>query len=195
MLKLKMATDPTWVKNVVENNIEEILTDHAYCEQKAASSAISIIIQYPEYSELVSKMAEIAREEMMHFGMVHARLTERGFVLGKERKDTYVNQLYGFFKGHKDRRVNLVHKLLFSAMIEARSCERFHVLSKNIADKELAEFYHDLEQSEAEHYRVFISFARQYGESVMDVDKVWNEFLAYEGELIKNYGKKELVHG
>lgn len=194
MLGLKLPTDPRWV-NIVESNLDEILTDHAFCEQKAASNAISIIVHYPEYSDLVEKMSEIAREELEHFQQVHKLITERGKVLGRERKDDYVNELMQFIKGHKrSREEQLVDRLLFSAMIEARSCERFRVLSENIKDQTLAKFYRDLMISEANHYTVFIGFARKYGTGV-DVDARWKEFLAYEAEVIARYGKKETIHG
>lgn len=195
VLRLKMKTDPTWVKHVVEGNIEEILTDHAYCEQKAASSAISFIVQYPEHEELVASMAELAQEEMGHFKMVHRLIVERGFTLGRERKDSYVNELVKFtrIKG-RGREETLCDKLLFAAMIEARSCERFKVISDNIDDQELATFYHKLMVSEARHYTLFLKFARQLCPNI-DVDKRWEEFLEYEADVISRYGKKEEIHG
>src|ERR1041385_5133372 len=123
MLGLKMKTDPRWV-NIAESNIEEILTDHAYCEQKAASNAISIIVNFPEYPELVERMIAIAREELEHFHQVHELIRERGQVLGKERKDSHVNELMQFIKiPNRERNEVLVDRLLLAAMIEARSCE------------------------------------------------------------------------
>lgn len=195
MLKLKMKTDPRWVKNVVERNIEEILTDHAYCEQKAASTAISLIVQYPEHAELVEKMSDLAQEEMGHFRMVFREIQQRGYTLGKERKDSYVNELVKFIrvKG-KGREESLADKLLFAAMIEARSCERFKVLSENIDDEGLATFYHKLMISEARHYTMFIKLARELCPTV-DVDQRWQDFLAYEAEVISRYGSKEEIHG
>jgi tRNA-(ms[2]io[6]A)-hydroxylase len=194
MLGLKLATDPRWA-NIVEGNIDEILTDHAWCEQKAASNAISIVVNFPEHSELVSKMIEIAREELEHFQLVHQLIIERGNVLGKERKDHYVNELLQFIKvPNRVREAVLVDRLLFAAMIEARSCERFRVLSENITDKKLAKFYHDLMVSEAGHYTTFIGFARELGKGI-DVEKRWEEFLEYEGKVISNYGKDEKIHG
>lgn len=194
MLGLKLATDPRWV-NIVESNIDEILTDHAYCEQKAASNAISLIVHYPEYSDMVEKMSEIAREELEHFQQVHQLITERGGILGRERKDDYVNELMQFIKQpNRSREATLVDRLLFAAMIEARSCERFRVLSENIKDEKLAGFYRDLMISEANHYTVFIGFARKYGQGV-NVEERWKEFLVYEAEVISRYGKKETVHG
>ncbi len=193
MLGLKLATDPRWV-NIVESNICEILTDHAFCEQKAASNAITIMVNYPEHSELVNAMAELAREELEHFQMVHAKIIERGWVLGRERKDHYVNDLFGFINKGGPRHAVLVDRLLLSAMIEARSCERFRVLSENIRDPELASFYRELMISEANHYTMFITFARQLGKDV-DVDKRWKDFLEYESGVIARYGNKETVHG
>jgi len=193
MLKLKLPTDPRWV-NIVEKNIEEILTDHAFCEQKAASNAISIVVKHPERTEMVTALLELAKEELTHFQMVHQKLVERGFVLGKERKDEYVNLLYDFMRKGGSRLTQLIDRLLFAAMIEARSCERFRVLSENIKDADLAAFYRELMISEASHYTLFIGFAHQYAEGE-DIDARWNEWLAYEGEIIKRFGLKETIHG
>jgi len=194
MLKLKLPTDPLWVKNVVEKNISEILTDHAWCEQKAVTNAISIIVKFPEYTELVQEMIKLSQEELTHFEMVHQKLIDRGWVLGSERKDNYVGLLYKFMRTGAVRNLVLIDRLLFSAMIEARSCERFKVISENIDDKELSEFYYDLMVSEATHYTMFIGFARKYAGDV-DVDKRWEEWLAYEAEIIQGFGVKENIHG
>jgi tRNA 2-(methylsulfanyl)-N6-isopentenyladenosine37 hydroxylase len=194
ILKLKLPTDPQWVKNVVESNIEEILTDHAFCEQKAASNAITLIVQNPNLSDLVQEMAELVREEMDHFKRVHDIILQRGFILGRERKDNYVNELAKFVIKGGGREAQLIDRLLFSAMIEARSCERFKVLSENINDEQLSAFYHELMISEAGHYAMFIKLAKKYAESI-DVDKRWNELLDYEAIVIKNYGKTETIHG
>ena len=193
MLGLKLPTDPRWV-NIAEKQIEEILTDHAYCEQKAASTAISLIVGYPEKSDLVDQMTALAREEMGHFQMVHNRILQRGLVLGRERKDAYVNQLNQFFPKGGDREIRLIHRLLICALIEARSCERFRVLGENLEDKELSEFYHALMISEANHYTMFLKLARQYGERTA-VDRLWNSLLEYEAEVISTLGKEGLIHG
>ena len=193
MLGLKLPTDPRWV-NVVEKNIEEILTDHAYCEQKAASNAISTIVRYPEYDDVVEEMVRISREEMEHFGMVHNELRKRGLALGRERKDPYVHDLAAFIKQGGNKEQQFVDKMLFAAMIEARSCERFRLLSESISDEGLRDFYYELMASEAEHYATFIGFARKYGTGV-DVEKRWQEFLDFEATLMDKYGKKETMHG
>ena len=193
MLGLKLPTDPRWV-NIVEKNIEEILTDHAYCEQKAASTAISIIIGFPDRSELVKEMTALVREEMGHFNMVHEKIVERGWKLGRERKDEYVIELMKFFPKGGSKTTHLVHKLLYAALIEARSCERFRLLSENIVDKELADFYRNLMVSEANHYTMFLGFARKYGDREV-VDQKWQDLLAYEAEIMANLGKKETIHG
>ncbi|NQY06875.1 MAG: tRNA-(ms[2]io[6]A)-hydroxylase [Flavobacteriaceae bacterium] len=194
MLGLKLPTDPRWV-NIVEKNIEEILTDHAYCEQKATSTAISLIVKFPEKTELVQAMVALVKEEISHFKMVHDKILERGWVLGKERRDDYVIELTKFFsKGHS-RNTHLVHKLLYAALIEARSCERFRLLSENIEDKELAEFYRNLMVSEANHYTMFLKFARQYSDNLDEVNLKWQALLEYEAEIMKNLGKKETMHG
>ena len=194
ILKLQLPTDPLWVKNVVESNIEEILTDHAFCEQKAASNAITLIVQNPNLSDLVQEMAALVIEEMDHFKRVHDIILERGYVLGRERKDDYVNELRKFLPAGGSRESQLIDRLLFSAMIEARSCERFKVMSENISDKQLSAFYHELMISEAGHYTMFIRLAKKYAGPV-DVDKRWKEFLTYEAQVIQNYGKKETIHG
>lgn len=193
MLGLKLKTDPRWV-NIVASNIEEILTDHAWCEQKAATNIITIITYNSEHVDLVTDLLEIAKEELEHFQMVHNIIKKRGLTLGRERKDHYVNELFKFMRKDGSRNDAFIDRLLFSAMIEARSCERFKVLSQNIDDKELAEFYRELMISEAGHYTTFLKFARKYSEKV-DVDKRWAEWLEFEGELISNYGKSETVHG
>tara|TARA_R110001592_G_scaffold359340_2_gene665614 strand:- start:53101 stop:53682 length:582 start_codon:yes stop_codon:yes gene_type:complete len=193
MLGLKMATDPRWV-NIVEKNIAEILTDHAYCEQKASSNAISIIVKFPQHSDLVTEMTAIALEEMEHFGMVHEEILKRGLTLGKERKDPYVNDLLAFAKQGGNEEERLVDRLLVAAMIEARSCERFRLLSEEISDKDLRVFYRDLMESEARHYTTFLKLAKKYGGKI-DVDKRWAEFLAYETSIITKYGTKETMHG
>ena len=194
ILKLKLPTDPLWVKNVVESNIEEILTDHAFCEQKAASNAITLIVQNPNLSDLVQEMAMLVQEEMDHFKRVHDLIIARGYVLGRERKDHYVNELMQFMIKGGSRHAQLIDRLLFSAMIEARSCERFKVMSEHIKDEELSAFYHELMVSEAGHYTMFIKLARKYAEDI-DVDKRWNEYLEYEAKVIQNYGKSETIHG
>lgn len=193
MLGLKLPTDPRWV-NIVESNLEEILTDHAWCEQKAASNAITIITYNPELTDLVADLLDLVKEEISHFEMVFNIIKERGYTLGRERKDSYVNELYQFMQKGGSRNASFVDRMLFSALIEARSCERFKVLSENIKDAELSKFYYDLMASEAGHYTTFISYARKYGKDV-DVDKRWKEWLEYEAKVIANYGKQETVHG
>ncbi len=193
MLGLKLPTDPRWV-NIAEMHINEILTDHAFCEQKAASTAISLIVTYPELSDLVREMSALAREEMSHFEMVFKKIEERGLLLGRERKDEYVNRLMDFFPKTSDRMERLTQRLLLAALIEARSCERFKLISENIFDPDLAKFYHKLMVSEAGHYTLFIRLARQYGNRE-DVDAKWKALLEFESEIIKNLENKEFIHG
>ena len=193
MLGLKLETDPRWA-NIAESNLEEILTDHAWCEQKAGSNAIKLISINPEHENLVTELLIIAQEELERFQMVHNIIKERGYTLGPERKVSYVNELFKFIIKGGNKQQQLVDRLLFSAMIEARSCERFKLLSTTIKDQKLAKFYHELMISEAGHYTTFISFAREYGKGV-DVNKRWEAFLQFEGELIKSYGKSETIHG
>ena len=192
MFKLRLLTDPRWA-NIAEGNLEEILTDQAWCEQKAITNAITIITMCPEYPEIVTELLKIAQEELEHFQMVHEIIKKRGYEFGRERKDDYVGQLFKFIV-QGTRKEYIIDRMLFAAMIEARSCERFRVLTENIKDEELKVFYKDLMISEAGHYTTFIGFARQLG----DVEKVnarWEEWLDYEAEIIKSYGKKETIHG
>ncbi len=193
MLGLKLKTDPNWV-NIVESNIGEVLSDHLWCEQKAATNAITMIAHNSEMEDLVTELLIIAREEMEHFQMVHDLIKKKGLTLARERKDNYVNELMKFLKKDGSRTQSLTDRLLFSAMIEARSCERFRVLSENIKDPELSSFYRDLMISEAGHYTTFLGFARKYGVGI-DVNKRWQEWLEYEGSIIVNYGKEESIHG
>jgi tRNA 2-(methylsulfanyl)-N6-isopentenyladenosine37 hydroxylase len=193
MLGLKLPTDPRWV-NIVEKNIEEILTDHAFCEQKAASTAISLIVSFPEYTELVQEMTALVKEEISHFKMVHDKIIERGWTLGRDRRDDYVLQLVTFFPKGGSRTTQLVHRLLYAALIEARSCERFRLLSEELQDKELADFYRNLMVSEANHYTMFLGFARKYGEK-KEVDTKWQQILEYESKIIASLGNTEAIHG
>ncbi|TYB70048.1 tRNA-(ms[2]io[6]A)-hydroxylase [Bizionia saleffrena] len=193
MLGLKLPTDPRWV-NIVEKNIKDILTDHAFCEQKAASTAISLIVSFPEYSDLVQEMTALVKEEISHFKMVHDRLLENGWILGRDRKDDYVAKLITFFPKGGSRTTQLVHRLLYAALIEARSCERFRLLSEELEDKDLAEFYRKLMVSEANHYTMFLGFARQYGD-LEEVNEKWQSLLAFEAEIMKDLSVHQSIHG
>ena len=193
MLGLKLPTDPRWV-NIVEKNIEDILTDHAFCEQKAASTAISFIVSFPEYTDLVQEMTALVKEEISHFKMVHDKIVARGWTLGRDRKDDYVVKLLQFFPKGGNRTNQLVHRLLYAALIEARSCERFRLLSEELEDQELATFYRNLMVSEANHYTMFLGFARQYGDR-KEVDKKWNDLLDYEAKIMATLGTSESIHG
>ena len=170
MFKLKLLTDPRWA-NIAEGNLEEILTDHAWCEQKATTNAITLITMLPEYPEIITELLIIAQEELDHFQQVHEIIKKRGYTFGRERKDDYVGQLFKFIV-QGSREDYIVDRLLFAAMIEARSCERFKVLTENIKDEELKTFYKELMISEANHYTTFIGFARQLGE-VEKVNHRW----------------------
>jgi tRNA-(ms[2]io[6]A)-hydroxylase len=184
MLGLKLPTDPRWV-NLAEKTLEEILTDHAYCEQKAATSCISLIQSYPDKTEMVKKVAPIVTEEWGHFRMVLHELEKRGLQLGHQRKDEYVNQLLAFQKKGGSRDERLLERLLICALIEARSCERFRLLSLYINDEALKEFYHKFMVSEAGHYRLFIDLAKTYFDEAT-VKKRWQEYLDHEAEIMKN---------
>ena len=193
MLGLKLPTDPRWI-NIAKMNIDEILTDHAFCEQKAASTAISLIVGFPEYTALVQEMTALAEEEISHFKMVHDLIIARGKSLGRDRKDAYVVALLKFFPKGGSRTTQLVHRLLYAALIEARSCERFRLLSENLSDQKLAKFYKKLMISEAHHYTMFLNFARQYGNR-NKVDAKWNALLEFEAKIMKDLSRTESIHG
>lgn len=184
MLGLKLPTDPRWV-NLAEKSIEEILIDHAYCEQKAASSCISLIINHPERKELVETLSPIVTEEWGHFRMVLAELEKRGYPLGKPRNDEYVVALSKFVRKGGSREQQLVENLLLNALIEARSCERFRLLSLHISDDSLKDFYHKLMISEAGHYRVFVDLAKVYKDEAYVKNRL-QEFLDEEARVIKS---------
>ncbi|MEQ9426009.1 MAG: tRNA-(ms[2]io[6]A)-hydroxylase [Cyclobacteriaceae bacterium] len=183
-LGLNLPTDPRW-SNIAEKNIEDILVDHAYCEQKAASSCISLIVQYPDKNRLIEVLTPVVAEEWSHFERVIEQLKKRGLQLGHQRKDEYVIELNGLIKKGGSREQQLVEKLLVNAMIEARSCERFKLLSEQIADVELKKFYYELMVSEAGHYANFIELAEEYMPKEY-VSKRWAEFLKDEAEIIEN---------
>ena len=193
MLGLQFETETSWAE-IAKVNLEQILTDHAFLEQKAASNAVSIIINYSEETELVKEMSNIAIEEMQHFKMVHLLMVKRGMVLGREQKNDYAVRLQKFFNKTKDRTNALVQRLLIAALIEARSCERFKVFSENMQDEELSKFYKNLMVSEANHYTTFLRFAREYQDREI-VDEKWNALLAFEAEMMKERGKTAKIHG
>ena len=193
MLGLQFETTTSWVE-IAKDNLQQILTDHAFAEQKAAANAISIIINYSEETELVKDMSDIAIEELEHFRMVHRLMVKRGFILGREQHNDYAKSLQGFFPKTQDRTTALINRLLVAALIEARSCERFKVFSENMEDLELSKFYKDLMISEANHYTLFLRYARKYMEREI-VDKKWKKLLHFEAEMMKNRGKKAKIHG
>ena len=193
MLGLQFETTTSWVE-IAKDNLQQILTDHAFAEQKAAANAISIIINYSEETELVKDMSDIAIEELEHFRMVHQLMVKRGFVLGREQHNDYAKSLQGFFPKTKDRPTALINRLLVAALIEARSCERFKVFSENMEDQELSKFYKDLMISEANHYTLFLGYARKYMDREI-VDEKWKKLLVFEAEMMKNRGNKAKIHG
>lgn len=182
MLGLKLPTDPRWV-NLAEKSLEDILTDHAYCEQKAATSCITLIQSFSDKEELVIQLAPIVTEEWGHFRLVLNELRKRGLALGRQRKDEYVNALMSFERKGGSREERLLERLLVCALIEARSCERFRLLSLHISEEALKDFYHGFMVSEAGHYRLFIDLANRYADPAR-VKKRWQEYLDYESEVM-----------
>lgn len=184
MLGLQLATDPRWA-NIAEKSIEEILTDHAFCEQKAATSGIALIVKFSDYARIVSEVSPLVAEEWGHFRKVLREMNKRNIRLGLPRKDEYVVKLNAFQKRGGTRNQYLVEKLLTFALIEARSCERFRLLSLHMEDPYMKAFYHEFMVSEAGHYTLFIELAKTY----MPADYVktrWNEYLAEEVNILNS---------
>lgn len=186
VLGLELPTDPRWV-DIAGKNIGDVLTDHAYCEQKAASSCISLIVQFPEKQELVDKLTPVVAEEWSHFERVIRELRKRGLPLGPQRKDEYVERLQSIFKKGGSRDQLLMEKLLMNALIEARSCERFRLLSQGIRDPGLSAFYNELMVSEAGHYKNFLTLAKAYNPEEKVLHR-WREWLQAEAEIMKTLG-------
>jgi tRNA-(ms[2]io[6]A)-hydroxylase len=184
ILKLKLPTDPRWV-NIAEKNIEDILVDHAYCEQKAATSGISLIVKYPDKTKLVEEMTALVAEEWSHFERVMEELKKRGYGLGRNRPDEYVVELSKHIRKGDKRERQLMDHLLVNALIEARSCERFKLLWKNIQDEGLQKFYYELMVSEAGHFVSFVKLAKEYMPAEV-VDARLQELLKIEAEIIAN---------
>ena len=183
ILGLKMPTDPRWT-DLASVSLEEILTDHAFCEQKAATQCITLIQRYPDKVELVNALAPIVTEEWGHFRMVWAEMKKRGFSLGQQRKDDYVNLLLQHTPKNVPGTETLLHKLMVCAMIEARSCERFRLLSENLEEQALRSFYYKFMVSEAGHYRLFIELAERYY-PVEKVRATWQQWLDIEGQVLQ----------
>ncbi len=184
ILKLKLNTDPRWV-DIASKNIEDILVDHAWCEQKAASTGISMIIHYPEKTRLVDELTLLVAEEWSHFERVLDELRKRGFALGRPRRDEYVVQLLAHVRKGGARERQLLDQLLVSALIEARSCERFKLLWNHIPDPELSQFYYELMVSEAGHFVSYVDLAKEYCADY-DVDARLQELLKIEGDIVTN---------
>jgi tRNA 2-(methylsulfanyl)-N6-isopentenyladenosine37 hydroxylase len=183
ILGLQLPTDPRWV-DLAGISLEAIFTDHAYCEQKAATSCISLIQRYPEKEKLVTELAPIVSEEWGHFRLVLAEIQKRGLKLGRQRKDEYVNRLMVFQKKDGSPEDSLLDRLLLFALIEARSCERFKRLSEGLEDEYLRNFYRRFMESEAGHYHLFIELAEAYIEKEK-VRERWKQWLEYEAKIIK----------
>lgn len=182
ILGLHLPTDPRWA-NLANLSLEEILTDHAYCEQKAATSCISLIQKYSEKEKLVTELAPIVTEEWGHFRLVLGELRKRNLQLGKQRKDEYVNKLMVFQKKDGSDEDRFLDRLLIFALIEARSCERFKRLSEGLNDAYLSNFYRRFMESEAGHYTLFIELAELYVEKEK-VRKRWKQWLEFEANAM-----------
>lgn len=183
ILGLKLPTDPRWV-DLASISLEEILTDHAFCEQKAATQCISLIQRYSDKVDLVNALSPLVTEEWGHFRMVWAEMKKRGYVLGSQRKNDYVNLLLQNEPKDVPQNERMLHRLMISAMIEARSCERFRLLSENLEEEALRKFYYKFMISEAGHYRLFIDLAEQYY-PVETVRAAWQRWLAIEEKVLQ----------
>jgi tRNA-(ms[2]io[6]A)-hydroxylase len=183
VLALALATDPRWT-NLAQMQLEDILTDHAYCEQKAAAVCMSLIQRYPQHTALVDALAPIVTEEWGHFRQVLRELKKRGLQLGFQRKDDYVNGLRLFVRKGTTPAMHLLDHLIVCAMIEARSCERFRLLSLELEEPALKEFYHQFMVAEAAHYRLFLDLAATYTDEKTAAAR-WRECLIFEAELLK----------
>ncbi|MBA3649201.1 MAG: tRNA-(ms[2]io[6]A)-hydroxylase [Chitinophagales bacterium] len=193
MFRLQLPTDPRWA-DLAALSLSDILTDHAYCEQKATSTCISLIQNYPDYTELVEKLSPIVTEEWGHFRMVLAEIKKRNLKLGRQRKDEYVNQLRKLIRGGGPIEQQLMDKLLVSALIEARSCERFRLLSEGLSEPELRKFYRQFMESEAGHYTLFMELAKRYMPEPV-VNERWKEMLETEKEIMESLEiKGERIH-
>jgi len=183
ILGLKLPTDPRWV-DLASISLREVLTDHAFCELKAATQCITLIQLYPDKPDLVTALAPIVTEEWGHFRIVVAEMKKRGYDLGRQRKDDYVNLLLQHHPKNVPVLEKLLHKLMICALIEARSCERFRLLSENLGEEELRKFYYRFMVSEAGHYRLFIDLAEQYY-PVEEVRSAWEQWLKIETEVLQ----------
>ncbi len=192
MFRLQLPTDPRWA-DIASMQEQDILTDHAWCEQKAASTAISMMVLYSDFPEIVTAMSALAAEEISHFQRVFSMIQARGYVLGPERKDPYVAALLGFTQKGGEKRLRMVDHLLMASLIEARSCERFRLLSEQHPDPELAAFYRELMESEAVHYTTFITLARDVAPRTY-VDQRWAEWLAFEADLLSQFSTGIGIH-
>ncbi len=182
ILGLRMPTDPRWA-DLASVSLEDVLTDHAFCEQKAATQCISLIQRYPDRTELVNALSPIVTEEWGHFRMVWSEMKKRGYVLGKQRRDEYVNLLLQHEPKDTPKDEKLLHKLMLCALIEARSCERFRLLSENLEEEALRSFYYKFMVSEAGHYRLFIELAEQYYPAEK-VRAAWQQWLSIEAQIL-----------
>jgi len=182
ILRLQLPTDPRWV-DLAALSLEEILTDHAYCEQKAATSCISLIQANPDREELVRELSPVVTEEWGHFRQVLAEMDRRGLRLGRQRKDEYVNALLAFQRKGGPAEERLMDRLLLCALIEARSCERFKRLSEGLEDPHMRTFYRRFMESEAGHYTLFITLADRYmGREA--VRARWRQWLDFEATVL-----------
>ena len=193
MLGLKFETATSWVE-VASAGLEQVLTDHAFAEQKAASNAVSIIINYSEETELVQAMSDIAIEEMEHFKMVHEFMVKKGMTLGRDQSNDYARHLQSYFPKTSDRQLALIHRLLIAALIEARSCERFTLLADALPDSPERSLIRELIPSEARHFSMFMNLAREYDDADA-VEARFEEYAVAEAEIVRALPDEARVHG
>lgn len=158
-LPLKSVTPVAWTE-VVLSDFDRFLIDHAACERKASALCMSLICKYPDRPALVDPMVSLAREELQHFREVYKLLERRGLQIAPDEKDPYVNLILRRLRN--DREGLFLDRLVASGVIEARGCERFHLLAQHLQEPSLKDFYSSLARSEAGHFRVFTKLAELY---------------------------------
>ncbi len=182
MLSLQSESQARWLRQV-DQHLDLILIDHAHCEKKAAACAMNLILAYVDHTELCRELSEIVNEELVHFRQVLDLLEPRGIRFCRLTPGSYGRQLNDLARKFEPQRA--IDRLLIASLIEARSCERFDLLSRYIRerDPELSEFYASLFESEARHHTTYVRMARGFG-SAEDVKQRLEELSALEAEII-----------
>jgi len=190
MLHLQSETSARWLAQV-DAHLDEILIDHAHCEKKAAGTALNLIFAYVEDQELCREMAFIVNEELEHFQMVIDLLNRRGVRFRRLTPSTYGRELNDLVRKQEPQRA--VDRLLVAGIIEARSCERFHVLAGHVQDTELAAFYAGLFESEARHHTTYTRLAKHFAPEEVVMSRL-DELAALEAAIINRGEELPRMH-